>query len=320
KDHEAIQELQAKLTVAANSSSLTDMSIVLAALFYLHIEAFDEARSILKRLLDGAGSKDRRSQINQESAGEQQFNIQPGSVIGFALVIMGWVDLKCESEIFAAKSVNWFDRVLECNPRDLDVIIFGLETIMFLQPFEKALFGRLYFLRLQRRQLTPALDITSQIIVYYPNFVPAYIERMNVLLEMGAWDQVLEAAQRLSSVSPDSVDGTITLCLVELCKEGRVKVATNHLSTLSQILSKFEPDPNLFYELGRSFSRISNRSPSILGECALLLSKAIDLNPGKSEYKTEMGYVQLYLSNMAKAKDFFKSALSSNSNDTTALQ
>ncbi|KAI8841329.1 hypothetical protein BC829DRAFT_420632 [Chytridium lagenaria] len=257
----------------------SDPKLLFWKAFAVAKQAYDDARAILKRIVEGNGSRDRRSTVNVESGGDQNVNFQPGSLLGFAFVLMGWIDLKCQSESLASKSVKWFDRVLEHNPRDLD-----------------------------RRQLTPALDITSQVIVYYPSFIPAYVERMNVLFEMAAWDQVLEAAQRLSSVSPDSLDATTALCLVELCKEGRVKVAANHLSTLNQILSKFEPDPDMFCTMARHLRVFSNRA------------LPVDLHPEKCDYKTELGYVQLYMGNISKAREYFKLALTLNSNANDAMQ
>lgn len=95
--------------------------------------------------------------------------------------------------------------------------------------------GRMTILRKQKRAMSPALDITSQIIVYYPSFTPAFIERIYILLENAAWDQVLEAAHRLAGVMPDSIDATIGLCLNELCREGGYSMATSYLATLNQV-------------------------------------------------------------------------------------
>ncbi|KAJ3117392.1 Tetratricopeptide repeat protein 21B [Phlyctochytrium bullatum] len=186
----------------------------MAALFYLHVKDFEKARQCLKRSLESAPRE--KSLAESES---RSFKLIPGSPTSFAYSVMGWVDLLSGSELYASKSISWFDKVLESDPRDLD-----------------ALFGRMFYLRLQRRQPTPALDITSQIIVYFPNFVPAYIERMYILLEMGAWDQVTESAQRLSSISPENIDATTSLCLVELYldpEEIKYKVELGYIQFLS---------------------------------------------------------------------------------------
>jgi hypothetical protein len=103
----------------------------------------------------------------------------------------------------------------------------------------KALMCRLKFHRLQQKPSPTALDVTAQIIVYHPTYIPAYIERMYVLLEMGYWEQIVEAAQRLSAISPESLDVTAVLCLSEVCREGRAKQAANLVSNLSQVFALF---------------------------------------------------------------------------------
>ena len=91
------------------------------------------------------------------------------------------------------------------------------------------------YLKTQRRQLSEALDITSQIIVYNPSFVVAYIERMYILLEMNAWGQVVEAAQRITGFAPDNIDALSIICLNELCHEGGSKMAATYISTLYEV-------------------------------------------------------------------------------------
>src|SRR5690349_5708109 len=95
--------------------------------------------------------------------------------------------------------------------------------------------GRLSALRKHRRQLTSALDIISQIIVFYPSFIPAYIERMYTLLELAAWEQLNDAIQRLTALMPDSIDANALLCLVELCREGNSTAAGAYLNKLHQV-------------------------------------------------------------------------------------
>ncbi|KAI9362925.1 hypothetical protein DFJ73DRAFT_542372 [Zopfochytrium polystomum] len=307
-DREAIHELEAKVTIAASSSSGTDRAFLHVAIFLWRMGAHEQARQYLKKILDGcAGNTGRSSTANAGSpmTPSSTNNVGAGSyTIAMALSVMGWVDLTCGQETVMSRSLTWFDRVLESNPRDLD-----------------ALMGRLQYLRTQRRQHTPALDITAQIIAYYPNFVPVYIERMHVLLEMGAWDQVMEASQRLSGLSPDSIDTTATLALSEICRDGRTKMAVSYLSNLYQVLLKSEPtNAQLFFEMAQPFARLAFRRETILEQTQRLVSKAIELDPTKSEYKAELGQIYLFLGNIERAQECFKSAATQNSHDISALQ
>jgi hypothetical protein len=70
-----------------------------------------------------------------------------------------------------------------------------------------------------------ALDITTTLLAYYPNFLPATIERMYVFLELdrvpsAAWDQALECAQRTLKFMPYSVDAILVQTLQLLVRDG----------------------------------------------------------------------------------------------------
>ena len=51
-----------------------------------------------------------------------------------------------------------------------------------------------------RRNFSMALDVINQIVVGYPTFLPAYIEKMRLQLALQDWDQTLETAQRFIMV------------------------------------------------------------------------------------------------------------------------
>ena len=129
---------------------------------------------------------------------------------------MGWLDLTSNSDSLVPRSHLWFDKVLDSSPRDLD-----------------ALLGRTQFLRLpsatnaastnfSKKNLSVAMDVTSCLIVYHPNFIPGLIERVYVCLEMGVWDGVWESLKKLeSAVPPDGgIDAVAVGSLLEICRDG----------------------------------------------------------------------------------------------------
>lgn len=58
-----------------------------------------------------------------------------------------------------------------------------------------ALFGKAKYME-TRRNFSSALDLISQAVVAYPNFLPALIEKMKVQLALQDWEQTIETAQR----------------------------------------------------------------------------------------------------------------------------
>ncbi|KAI8612411.1 hypothetical protein BC830DRAFT_1231247 [Chytriomyces sp. MP71] len=323
-DHEAIQELQAKLTIASSANAVSDRALLQMGLFLWLTGQHEQARAHIKRIIDAGISATTSVRSSAVKSPQGPGGLAAGSsnaTYWNAMAFMGWIDLTCCQEAVVTKSISWFDKVLdEFNPKDLD-----------------AMMGRLQFLRTTKQKLAVALDINSQIIAYHTSFVPAYIERMYVLLEMGSWELVVEAAQRVSTLSPDCVDTYAVLCLNELCREGRAKIAANHLSNLNLAISKTEPtNAALYYSMAQAFSRLAGRKESILEQTTILASKAVEIDPAKSEYRCELGFIQFLLGpdlsrftkstkisllgNLEKATEIYKTAFAQNSHEMAAVQ
>lgn len=58
-----------------------------------------------------------------------------------------------------------------------------------------ALFGKAKYQE-QRRNFSGALDLVNQAVVSYPNFLPAIVEKMKILLALQNWEETVEVAQR----------------------------------------------------------------------------------------------------------------------------
>jgi len=58
-----------------------------------------------------------------------------------------------------------------------------------------ALFGKSKYFEL-RHNYSNALDAINQVIVYFPNFLPALVEKMRLQLCLQDWDSSIETSQR----------------------------------------------------------------------------------------------------------------------------
>ncbi|TPX31100.1 hypothetical protein SmJEL517_g05482 [Synchytrium microbalum] len=101
-DHEAIDELQAKLTIASSSTNLSDRAHIHVALFYLYIGDTDHAKQHVKSALDIANS-------------------------ALALTAMGWIELKRAASRPAQS--NWFDRALEVDSFAVDALMGKMDFL-----------------------------------------------------------------------------------------------------------------------------------------------------------------------------------------------
>lgn len=58
-----------------------------------------------------------------------------------------------------------------------------------------ALFGKAKYFEV-RHNYTGSLELVNQVIVGYPAFIPALVEKMKLQLSLQDWDQTVETAQR----------------------------------------------------------------------------------------------------------------------------
>lgn len=182
--------------------------------------------------------------------------------------------------------------------------------------------GRLEYCRTQRRQFAQALDVTSQIIVFYPNFIPSYIERVSIFVETSAWDQSLEASQRVLNFQPDHVDALMTISLTELVKQtqGTSKTVALYLHNIRKAIERIEPtNAMLYYKVAAPFARLCNRHTQILDQCDALVQAASKLDPNNAKYKAELGYIELLRGDVDKAKSYYQAAISLDAQNVTAV-
>eukprot|EP00842_Homolaphlyctis_polyrhiza_P002564 jgi/Hompol1/3308/HPOL_000541-RA len=183
------------------------------------------------------------------------------------------------------------------------------------------MFGRMMFLRKQRRQISAAIDIATQLIVYHQTFLPTYIERMAMYLEVASWDLLVESAQMVTAMAPDNIDALCLTCLNEMCREGGSKMAPTYLANIYQVLCRVEPkNAMLFYNTARPFIRLANHRPQILDQCQKMIEKAISLKPTVSSFHIELGLILRLQDQNVRARDCYNSAASLDPHDVAALE
>ena len=153
--------------------------------------------------------------LNTESYKEAEVSFQKSTNLnnrfGPGWVGVGW------SQFLQGKKTMAFDKALELSNTDIE-----------------AQFGK-SFLHRQYKQIQPAIDILNHMITFNQQFLPVYIERMYVFMEMSNWDQVIDASQRLLGLVEDSIDGLAVICLIELSREGPTKSAVTYIETLFKV-------------------------------------------------------------------------------------
>ncbi|KAJ3302797.1 Tetratricopeptide repeat protein 21B [Kappamyces sp. JEL0829] len=181
----------------------------------------------------------------------------------------------------------------------------------------------------RQRKVSQALEVANRIIAYFPNFIPALVERLYILQEMLSWDTLLEAAQRLSGVSNDNIDAMIMITWYEICCEGPSETVATFLkstrkvcrSALTQAIEKLEPDnPDILYETSRPFTRLANQNAKVLEECEAMIQNAARMNPQECAYQIELGYIQFLTGNLQKSKESYDAATKLDAHNIPALE
>lgn len=216
-------------------------------------------------------------------------------------ILRAWLDITRGKEPYTKKALRSFEEVLQ-NGND----IF-------------ALLGKAQCLEM-RQNYSSALETVNQIIVNFPSFLPAFVQKMKLQLALQDWDQTIEIAQRLMLQDKQNVEALRMLALYYLCREGDIEKATTTLENLGNALDAMEPqNAQLLYKITIAFSRTCGRNQLILQKIQTLLERAFNLTPQRSEYATELGYQMLLQEKVKEAWKWYQLAINLEETNITAL-
>ncbi|XP_024435637.2 tetratricopeptide repeat protein 21B [Desmodus rotundus] len=216
-------------------------------------------------------------------------------------ILRAWLDITKGKEPYTKKALRSFEEALQ-NGND----IF-------------ALLGKAQCLEMRQNYLG-ALETVNQIIVNFPSFLPAFVQKMKLQLALQDWDQMTEIAQRLMLQDKQNVEALRLLALYYLCREGDMEKAAAMLENLGNALDATEPqNAQLFYKITMAFSRTCGRNQLILQKMQTLVERAFSLNSLQSEYATELGYQMLLQEKVKEALKWYKVAINLEETNIAAL-
>jgi len=164
-----------------------------------------------------------------------------------------------------------------------------------------------------RKKWDRVLDDLNQVIVAYPNFMPAILEKARVLMLQGQWDESLLQAQRVLKRDPKDVSALRLAVLFHLTREslggkGGAAIA-NKLNELMEAIEYNEPNNHaLMYDVAQLVCRLANRNKNILRLTLVLIERACRMEPQSSAYLTEQGYQLMLLDDLSQASLCFQEA------------
>ncbi|XP_038607045.1 tetratricopeptide repeat protein 21B [Tachyglossus aculeatus] len=217
------------------------------------------------------------------------------------LVLRAWLDLTCGKEAYAKKSLKYFEEGMQ----DVNDIFAQLGKAQYFE---------------MRQNYSGALETVNQIIVNFPNFLPAFEKKMKLQLALQDWEQTIETAHRIIQKNNQNVEALRMLALHHLCREGNIQEATGKLGDLLGALNAVEPrNAQLYYKIALAFSRTCGRNQVILQQTQTLIERAFDLAPQNSEIATELGYQMILQGKVKEALKWYETAMTLDETSVSAL-
>lgn len=217
------------------------------------------------------------------------------------LVAKGWIELESGRE--AKKAIKYFDDAIGMDgARDIN-----------------ALLGKAKYLE-SRHNFTGALEQINQLIVTYPGFLPALIEKMKLQLNLQDWDQAIETAQRALDTDLHCTEALKYQVIYLLSREGNYSEASGKIGDLISALDRFEPRSSyLYYHMAQIFSRICGRNALVLQQTYTLVERSVQQDSENTEYINELGFQLLLQGKVKDAMKCYRNAMKINDTSVQSL-
>lgn len=216
-------------------------------------------------------------------------------------VAKGWIELESGRE--AKKAIKYFDDAI------------GMEGARDIN----ALLGKAKYLE-SRHNFTGALEQINQLIVSYPGFLPALIEKMKLQLNLQDWDQAIETAQRALDTDLHCTEALKYQVIYLLSREGNYSEASGKIGDLISALDRFEPRSSyLYYHMAQIFSRICGRNALVLQQTYTLVERSVQQDPENTEYINELGFQLLLQGKVKDAMKCYRNAMKINDTSVQSL-
>ncbi|XP_052805384.1 tetratricopeptide repeat protein 21B-like isoform X2 [Mya arenaria] len=218
------------------------------------------------------------------------------------LVLKGWIELMSGRE--AKKALKYFDDGLSksVGGKNIDGLLGKSRH------FEA------------KHNYSGALDAVNQVIVHYPNFLPALIEKMRLQLSLQDWESSIETAQRALGVDMHCLEAMRYMALHLLCREGNYPEAASKIGDIITTLDRFESkNASLYCSMAQVFCRLCGRNSLVLQQTYTLMERAVSLSSQNSEYITELGFQLLLQGKMKDAMRCYKNAMKIDETSVSAL-
>lgn len=185
--------------------------------------------------------------------------LKPGDQ--FVLLSRGWSYLLPDNKETTEKSPNYFEMVVSESGKHFNALL-GLAKFKEL-----------------RGDHSEAISILNSLIVRYPKMSLPLVEKINNLLALKDWDQVLETANRILTFENSNLDAIKVKAFVAICNDGNYTEGAKFVQAFFRNLLVAEgKNVELFVENIKIFRRIACREQTVLTELFKVSDKMSQMN------------------------------------------
>ncbi|KAF7255838.1 hypothetical protein EG68_07851 [Paragonimus skrjabini miyazakii] len=221
-----------------------------------------------------------------------------------ALNLNGWIDMTANDEHLQKKAIRYFEGYVSDDER------MNVDCQM----------GKARYFQWSRAYM-PAMDVVNIVIVNFPKYIPALIEKMRLQLVLKDWDQAIDVAQRCLAMDSNCIEAFKCQLLYSLCRTGSMVEARQKLNDLGRALDTSEPDnANQYYQISTYFSLLCGRDPVILQQLLQFSERATVLDSRNPKYAVTLGRILLLQGRTKEAVKQFQTTLESSETSVVGLQ
>ncbi|XP_053350629.1 tetratricopeptide repeat protein 21B [Clarias gariepinus] len=272
-------------------------------------EAVSELESSLKRAKRTAGVKALyyvallywilgRNQKAREYI-DKMLKLSNGSLEGS--VLKSWILLTSENDAERSQASRYFDSGISDSKN-----VFGL-------------MGKVEFF-MARQKETYALNIINQIIVSYPDFIPALVLKMNIFMALRNWEHTAEVAERILKLDAHNVKALQMLSIISAAKDGDIEKVKEYLQLLLHAVEVMEPStPSLHMEVTMPISRLCGHNKDVVQMLMSFLQKCVSKAPDDPAIISELSYLLTLQHKYKEAHKWYNKALNIDSDSVAGI-
>jgi len=254
----------------------------------------DEALVFAARYFWHAGKAKNAKQCVEKVLGKNKKHLE-------GLCLFGWINLTSGNARNEKKSAQLFDNALKLDSSHCS-----------------SMMGRATFNE-GRKSYDASISDFGEIVVKYPNFMPALTGKARVLMIQGDWEQSVMTAHRVLQEEPSDIEAMKIVTLFHLAREASDDGHTR-VETLAAAIKRMEPsNANLFYQAAQMCARVSAKNPAILNNTIQMIEQACKLDSVNSAYLTEHAMQLLMLEEFSQASMYFDEASKLDEGNVQAL-